>query len=363
MGVSIIILRIYLSLYYRGFKIVFALVFFTIFNSSYPQSLAQTLDFQDRTTLMKRCWSTEQLKGTAREVKSRRSYHGVHPPKFNHSFPSPRTSPYASDFNNLLNQGTVRWVKLPSGQKLVALTLDLCEAGYEISGYDGAVIDYLRQHNIKATLFVGGKWMDHHSERAQQLLLDPLFEIGSHGWSHKNLRRLSGKALEREIAAVQGAYDRALTSLSKRFCVAPALRKSLYSTKNPSEPVSALRSIPKRLKFFRFPFGTCHKHALREVYRHGQIPIQWDVVTGDPAFGQSARRIAAIVKQRVKPGSIIIAHANGRGRNTAKALPLFIPDLVKEGYQFVTVSELLKAGEPQFASTCYENRPGDNTHY
>ncbi len=71
----------------------------------------------------------------------------------------------------------------------------------------------------------------------------------------------------------------------------------------------------------------------------------------------------AIVKQRVKPGSNIIAHANGRGRNTARSLPLFIPDLKKQGYKFVTVSELLAAGEPQVSSTCYENRLGDNSHY
>lgn len=346
-------------IFLRCCSLALPLLIFSLLIFSFTSLNAQTFEFEEREKLLKRCWSEEQLKGKALEKNSRRSNHGVHPPRSL----KPPLQQSNEGLKRYLDKGTVRWVKLPKGKKLIALTLDLCEAAYEISGYDGGVIDYLRLHKIKATLFVGGKWLDHHSERAQQLLLDPLFEIGSHGWSHKNLRRLSGKALVREITAVQGAYDRARSSLSKRFCVMPSLMANLTSALTPSTGSSALKFVPKRLNLFRFPFGTCHKKALREVYKHGQIPIQWNVVTGDPAFGQSARRIASIIKQRVKPGAIIIAHANGRGRNTAKALPLFIPELIKRGYQFVTVSELLKAGEPQFSSTCYENRPGDNNHY
>jgi len=61
--------------------------------------------------------------------------------------------------------------------------------------------------------------------------------------------------------------------------------------------------------------------------------------------------------------SIIIAHANCRAYNTAKALPLFIPELRRRGYQFVTVSELLKSGKVITAKTCYELKPGDNKKY
>ncbi len=318
---------------------------------------------QGNDLLLKRCWTLEQLKGTKKEVISKRSRHGVLPPGALSQFPLPKN---ATSAQKAKPKGTVRWVKLPKGKKYIALTFDLCEAAYEISGYDGGVIDFLRENKIKATLFLGGKWMDHHSERAQQLIADPLFEIGSHGWSHKNLRKTYGTVLVREIRAVQGAYDRAFTSLKKKACFAPSQTNlfitSDLSTQN-SYLVSKAAPLQKQLKLFRFPFGTCHKQALKEVYNQGQLPIQWNIVSGDPAFGQSAKRIASVIKTRVKPGSIIIAHANGRGRNTAKALPLFIPDLKKQGYEFVTISELLAAGEPQFSSTCYENRPGDNSHY
>jgi len=86
-------------------------------------------------------------------------------------------------------------------------------------------------------------------------------------------------------------------------------------------------------------------------------------VTGDPSRKQSANSIAKTVLRNVKPGSIIIAHANGRGYNTAKALPLFIPKLRRQGYTFVTVSELLKSGKVITVETCYELKPGDNKKY
>ncbi|HQF31223.1 MAG TPA: polysaccharide deacetylase, partial [Hyphomicrobiales bacterium] len=40
--------------------------------------------------------------------------------------------------------GTVRRVELPAGEKLVALTFDLCETAGEIAGYDGCVVEALR---------------------------------------------------------------------------------------------------------------------------------------------------------------------------------------------------------------------------
>ena len=113
------------------------------------------------------------------------------------------------------------------------------------------------------------------------------------------------------------------------------------------------------MRLFRFPYGTCNAQALKAVAKAGLPAIQWDVVTGDPMRGRSAKAIASTVLRGVRPGSIIIAHANGRGWNTAKALPLIIPKLRAKGYRFVTVSELLAAGEPEIATTCYTWSPGD----
>ena len=290
----------------------------------------------DSAALQQSCWSPAQLAGRPDEKSAQQQ---------RQSLPPPAMTPAAVPGTIL---GNVRRVKLPPGRKLIALTFDMCEAAWEIAGYDGGVIDYLRANRVKATLFLGGKWMVHHDERAEQLLTDPLFEIGTHGWSHANLHAMSGPAIDAEILGAVSAYKVKRRDLSTMACV---------------RDEAELTRIPAAPKLFRFPFGTCNPEALDAVERSGQVAIQWDVVTGDPDRHITAPAIAKSVLAETRPGSIIIAHANGRGAHTAEALPLFIPQLRAKGFEFVTVSELLAAGTPEIASTCYERRPGDNARY
>lgn len=242
-------------------------------------------------------------------------------------------------------RGAIRRVELPKGsRKLVALTFDLCEQFGEISGYDGAVFDYLRANGIKATFFAGGKWLRSHDERARQLVADPLFEIGNHGWAHRNLRLLTGEALRQEIEGPQRAYEAVRGKLASQQCLPPQAR-------------------PQRMELFRFPYGACNQASLDAVNDAGLLAIQWDLSTGDPSPGESAERIAHAMIRQARPGSIIINHANGRGFHTAAALPLAIPKLRAEGYEFVTVGELLAAGRPVVEPRCYDTHPGDTDRY
>ena len=181
-------------------------------------------------------------------------------------------------------------------------------------------------------------------------MADPLFEIGNHAWTHGNLRVLSGQDVEDQIQWTQAQYEILRAELLNRPC-ATAL------------PPHQKHAVPASLATFRFPFGTCNADSLKRVARAGLYPIQWDVVTGDPAKSQTADLIVKEVLNRVRPGSIVVGHANGRGWHTAEALKKLIPTLRERGYRFVTVSELLQAGEILSADTCYEQRPGDNQRY
>jgi peptidoglycan-N-acetylglucosamine deacetylase len=246
-------------------------------------------------------------------------------------------------------RGAIRRVDLPKGEKLIALTFDLCEQRGEVAGYDGEVFDYLRRENVKATLFAGGKWMRSHQARTEQLMTDPLFELANHSETHRNLRLLESADVQNEINAPQRTYEQARQRLSATQCAA-----------NAPEGMSA---IPSRLTMFRFPFGACNTTSLAAVNDAGLLAIQWDLSTGDPDPHQSASAIANAMIHNARPGSIIIGHGNGRGWNTAAALPIAIPKLKAMGYQFVTVSELLARGKPVIASSCYDNRPGDTDRY
>lgn len=288
------------------------------------------------------CWSAEALRSRPGERQPVRGSY-----RFEKAEPDRPLAFYEPIPHGL--RGSIRRVELPPGPKLVALTLDLCEQPGEVAGYDGAIIDYLRDSRIKATLFVGGKWLRSHDERAHQLLADPLFEIGNHSWAHRNLRLLTGAELTHEITAPQRAYE--------------AIRDDLAHAQCTLGEASTLASRPLRMGLFRFPYGACNPAALAAVNEAGLLAIQWDVSTGDPSPDQSAQAIAQHMLRATRPGSIIIAHANGRGHHTAAALPIAIPKLAAMGYEFVTVSELLAVGRPVLAPTCYDSRPGDTDRY
>lgn len=245
-------------------------------------------------------------------------------------------------------RGSIRSVTLPAGRKLIALTFDLCEQSSEIAGYDGRIFDTLRRENVKATLFAGGKWMRSHEARTQQLMSDPLFEIANHAEAHRNLRTLKADVLQDEILGPQRAYELIRKRFSETQCAAPQ--------------IEAMQSLPPRMSLFRFPYGACNAESMKAVNDAGLLAIQWDVSIGDPSPGTKPAAMLRALKN-VKPGSIIIGHANGRGWHTAEALPAMITDLKKRGFEFVTVSELLAAGTPVIADTCYNSKPGDTDRY
>lgn len=284
-------------------------------------------------------WQAEQLLGKAGEEK----IHWLRSPDY---APPLRTQthtalpPLKPDYLH-----SIRRVKLPSDKKWIALTFDLCERADEVAGYDRAIINTLREKNVKATFYAGGKWMQSHPEKTQQLMADERFEIGNHGWTHGNLRVLQGEAVQQQIVWTQAEYQR--------------IRDDLQGKANIAGLGDLMTRVPLQPATLRFPFGTCSAQSLQATNDLGLSAVQWDVVSGDPAITVQAHKIV----QQARAGSIVIFHANGRGRGTAAALPRIIDDLHSKGFQFVTVSELLAAGTIEAVDECYELKRGDNLGY
>jgi len=287
-------------------------------------------------------WSPEALASVAAEKKSGKRGEP------DRSGPAAVTAPAMPPLPELL-QGSIRRVDT-GGIKRVALTFDLCELADQTSGYDGAVVDALRAAGAKATFFAGGKWMRSHPERARQLLADPLFEIGSHAWTHGNFGQLSPEAMAREIGWTQAEY-----ALLREEVVTRAREKGL--------PEAAIDKIPLAPVLFRFPYGRCRPEALALLAAQGLAAIQWSLTTRDPEAATTPELVLKNVLDRVRPGDIIIGHANGNGHGTGQALPQLIIELRRRGYTLVTVSELLASGRPVIASDCYDVHPGDTAQY
>lgn len=284
-----------------------------------------------------RCWTEKALAGTEAELKHQPGRGSLDLTALKQTAVPPAT-PLPVELH-----GSIRSVDLHGGVKLIALTFDLCEENGYVSGYDGRIVDLLRAQGVKATFFAGGKWMETHPERTSQLIADPLFEIGGHGLRHLDMSQANEQTLKEEIDLTEAAYARAKASLAARQCLVGT--ESL----KPEE----------RLTLLRFPYGRCNQKALAAAAEAGQVAVQWDVVSGDPDPRVSAKTIANTILTRAHPGAIVVAHANGRGHNTAAALALVLPKLKEQGYSFVTVSELIAAGKPVIASNCYLNTPDD----
>ncbi len=293
-------------------------------------------------TVFAALWSAADLQNNAAEKKSGK----LGPP--DRTPPASTAVPALPPVSAAL-QGSIRRVDT-GGAKLVALTFDLCELADQVSGYDGAVVDALRVAKAKATFFAGGKWMRSHPRRAMELLTDPLFEIGSHAWTHGNFGQLSPQDMRREILWTQAEY-----ALLRTEAAALARQRGLDD--------AAIAQIPAAPTVFRFPYGRCRPEALALLAEQGLAAIQWSLTSRDPEPTATPESVLKTVLERVRPGDIIIGHANGNGHGTGQALPALITELRKRGFTLVTVSELLAVGRPVIASDCFDAHPGDTAQY
>lgn len=207
----------------------------------------------------------------------------------------------------------------------VALTFDadmtwgmdtLLKRGLVKSWYDPEIKKTLYRENVKATFFLTGLWVRDYPGVAKELAQNPLFEIGNHSLSHpaftKNCFRLPfiGNSQDKDEIVSAQEIIRSTTGVTP--------------------------------KYFRFPGGCYDNVDLENVAKLGLKIVHWDVVSGD-AYFKTTEQIVANVLPKVRNGSIIVFHIhdNSFAPKTNEALKQIIPTLKKQGYQFVTISELL----------------------
>jgi peptidoglycan/xylan/chitin deacetylase (PgdA/CDA1 family) len=211
-------------------------------------------------------------------------------------------------FNNIGTDVTSSAFRQPrpndSSSKLIALTFD---DGPSMITY--FILTKLEEHNVPATFFfqsigegqTGG--MVPVAQRAHRLGHD----IENHGYAHIDLAKVSREA--------------ALENINR--------------TSNRIEEMIGIRPT-----FFRPAFFSTGPHMHNLV----DLPFVFaDVNPRDYVPNTSPRVIADRILSTAKDGSIILLHDNGplwHLQNTIDSLDLFIPELLKQGYKFVTVREL-----------------------
>ncbi len=191
-------------------------------------------------------------------------------------------------------------------QDRVALTFDAC-SDHQHNEVDDRILEILREQEIPATLFLGGRWMAEHADLTRELHDDPLFEIGTHAWGHPDLTEQSPQEVEREIGLAQ-MVAHALTGEWPRH--------------------------------FRAPYVAIDETVWHTAGALGVRTVQHDVASGDADPEAEPERVAEHVLDRVAGGSIVVLHLHDPELPTAAALPAILDGLRERDLEPVRMDRL-----------------------
>lgn len=165
------------------------------------------------------------------------------------------------------------------------------------------ILNVLEKHNARATFFVVGSRVDSYKSQIKRAY-DLKCEIGNHTYNHKTLTKLSVDGVKSELSATDKKI-KAITGVS------PVL--------------------------MRPPGGSYKTDTVR---KNTPYPIiMWSVDTRDWE-SRNATAVVNHIKSHAYDGAIILMH--DLYDSTAAATEIVVPWLISQGYQLVTVSEMME---------------------
>ena len=171
------------------------------------------------------------------------------------------------------------------------------------------VLDKLESYGVVATFFMVGRNINDGTRDVIERIIAGGHEIGNHSWSYEDMAGMS----------------------------ADAIRKSVGDTTRAIQEYAGVTPV-----FFRAPNLSTSSVMFSTI----DMPFADGVVAGDwpGGGGDTTARIMAKLLPEIKDGVILLLHdVQPKPHPTPEALDTLIPLLKKEGYAFVTLSELYKA--------------------
>lgn len=192
-------------------------------------------------------------------------------------------------------------------EKLIALTFD---DGPD-EDFSPQILDILKKYNAKATFFVVGQKVGWHPEIVKRAYEEG-HEIGNHTFSHINV----GKRSEYEI----------LTEIEKT-------QKAIKDV------------IGKEPELFRPPYRAISRSMFEIIKSKNMKVVLWSDLDARDWSNPGVYNIVKTIQEKADSGSIVLLHDYNTVRNnksqTIQALETIIPEMQKQGYKFVTVSEII----------------------
>lgn len=169
------------------------------------------------------------------------------------------------------------------------------------------ILDILADYGVHATFFAVGENVKAHPEIIQREI-DEGHEIGNHTYSHKFLKKADAKTVADEL------------------CRFDDMMLELFEYKP---------------KLFRPPGGLYNTSICDTAKSIGYTVVLWSIDTRDWAHTPTDK-ICSEICDNAESGDIILMHDFiGGSSPTPAALRVIIPKLLEDGYEFVTISELL----------------------
>lgn len=196
--------------------------------------------------------------------------------------------------------------RVETSRRAVALTFD---DGPTADAIDG-ILETLASRGVRATFFVNGAPLAEDPALGARLVAAG-HELGNHTWSHARMVLKSPATVRDEIERTD----------------------------------ALIRAAGERGEIlFRPPYGWKLVGLPWYLARTGRTTVTWDVEPDSPPSGGDAARVADACVRDVRPGSIVLLHVWWQAASRA-ALPVVIDRLRADGYDLVTVRELLRLRE------------------
>lgn len=180
-------------------------------------------------------------------------------------------------------------------QKVIALTFDDGP-----SKYTKQIIDLLNKYDANATFFILGNKVEIYNQTLKYLL-ESGNEIGNHSYNHKWLTHVTNEELINQINNTQNI-------IKKTLDYTPTLFRPTYG------------SVNKKIR----------ENTNLDIVLWNIDSLDWKL--------KNSTKIANETLKKIKDGKIILMHDTYE--YTYNALKTIIPELKKQGYQIITISEL-----------------------
>ena len=167
-----------------------------------------------------------------------------------------------------------------------------------------SILETLKNNDVHITFFMVGNWVDKYPEAVKKIY-DAGHEIGSHSNTHPHVNTLSS---EKNLEEIQLSV-------------------------NKIEKITG-----QKTKLYRAPYGEYNDTVIKTAQENGYYTIQWNLDTLDYK-DLTGEEMWNRLKNKLEKGSIILSH-NGT-KHTADSLDMILKNIKAQGFQVVTVSELI----------------------